>query len=179
MIVGCAGAGKTTLLRKLHGGGITDEDEPTETTIGLEVHEDLFIIKENKLTDFANVDNSRNPYLDNNVISMTDFAGQVAYYACHQVYLSRRAFYIVVVDMSKKLDEESRMYDTDRHYPTGSLFHSWTYGDYFHFWLQTINTYCNDGITQKDPNHTTVIKDSRANVNFQPVILVATHKDKL
>ncbi|XP_062620036.1 uncharacterized protein LOC134281618 [Saccostrea cucullata] len=51
MIVGCAGAGKTTLLSKLHGGGITDEDEPTETTIGLEVHEDLFTIKEKKLTE--------------------------------------------------------------------------------------------------------------------------------
>ncbi|XP_062577669.1 uncharacterized protein LOC134239509, partial [Saccostrea cucullata] len=50
MIVGCAGAGKTTLLQKLHRRGITDEDEPTETTIGLEVHEDLFAIKKNKLT---------------------------------------------------------------------------------------------------------------------------------
>ncbi|XP_062577673.1 probable serine/threonine-protein kinase pats1 isoform X2 [Saccostrea cucullata] len=110
---------------------------------------------------------------------MTDFAGQVAYYACHQVYLSRRAFYIVVIDMSKNLDEECRLYDTDRHDPTGSLFHSWTYGEYFHFWLQTINTYCNDGITQKDPKDTTAIKDSMPNVNLQPVILIASHKDQL
>ncbi|XP_062600591.1 probable serine/threonine-protein kinase pats1 isoform X2 [Saccostrea cucullata] len=179
MIVGCAGAGKTTLLKKLHGSGITDDEKPTETTIGLEVHEDVFAIKENKLTDFANADNSSNLYLDNNLISMTDFAGQVAYYACHQVYLSRRAFYIVVVEMSKKLDEESRLYDTDRHDPTGSLFHSWTYGEYFHFWLQTINTYCNDGITQKDPKDTTAIKDSMPNVNLHPLIIIASHKDQL
>ncbi|XP_062598724.1 probable serine/threonine-protein kinase pats1 [Saccostrea cucullata] len=110
---------------------------------------------------------------------MTDFAGQVAYYACHQVYLSRRAFYIVVVDMSKKLKEECRLHDTDRHNPTGSLFHSWTYRDYFHFWLQTINTYCNDGITQKDPKDTTETKESTANVNLHPVIIIASHKDKL
>ncbi|XP_061195175.1 probable serine/threonine-protein kinase pats1 [Saccostrea echinata] len=110
---------------------------------------------------------------------MTDFAGQVAYYACHQVYLSRRAFYIVVIDMSKKLKEECRMYDKDRHNPTGSLFHSWTYREYFHFWLQTINTYCNDGISQRDAQDTTAIKDSMANVNFHPVILVASHKDKM
>ncbi|XP_062590751.1 uncharacterized protein LOC134252325 isoform X2 [Saccostrea cucullata] len=81
--------------------------------------------------------------------------------------------------MSKKLDEESRLYDTDRHDPTGSLFHSWTYGEYFHFWLQTINTYCNDGMTQSDPKDTTEIKDSTANANLQPIILIASHKDKL
>ncbi|XP_061192116.1 uncharacterized protein LOC133200314 [Saccostrea echinata] len=181
MIVGCAGAGKTTLLRKLQEKRRPDENKPTETTIGLEVHEDLFAIEDNKLRDFSKekADYSTNPYFDNNVISMTDFAGQVAYYACHQVYLSRRAFYIVVIDMSKNLNEESRMYDTDRHYPTGSLFHTWTYGDYFHFWLQTINTYCNDGITQIDPKDTTSYKESMAEVNFHPVILVASHKDKL
>ncbi|XP_062571236.1 probable serine/threonine-protein kinase pats1 [Saccostrea cucullata] len=181
MIVGCAGAGKTTLLRKLHGRIETDWNKPSKTTIGLEVHEDLFTIEDNKLIDFGmdKTDSDEKPYLDKKVISMTDFAGQVAYYACHQVYLSRRAFYIVVVDMSKKLKKESRMYDRDRHDPTGSLFHSWTYGDYVHFWLQTINTYCNDGITKKDPKDTREIKDSGVNVNFQPVILVATHKDKL
>ncbi|XP_061177497.1 uncharacterized protein LOC133186291 [Saccostrea echinata] len=180
MIVGCAGAGKTTLLRKLQGRKKTDVDKQTETTIGLEVHEDLFVIEDNKLIDFSTRKaNSENQYLDNNVVSMTDFAGQVAYYACHQVYLSRRAFYIVVIDMSKKLDEESRMYDTDRHDPTGSLFHSWTYGDYFHFWLQTINTYCNEGIIQGNPKDTTAIKDAKENINFHPVILIASHKDQL
>ncbi|XP_062594581.1 uncharacterized protein LOC134256001 [Saccostrea cucullata] len=179
MIVGCTGAGKTSLLRKLHGRERTDKDKPPETTIGLEVHEDLFAIKENKLTGFRNANNSTNPYLDNNVISMTDFAGQVAYYACHQVYLSRRAFYIVVIDVSKNLDEESRWYDTDRHDPTGSLFQSWTYREYFQFWLQTINTYCNDGITQSDPKDTAAIRDSRANVNLHPVILIASHKDQM
>ncbi|XP_061195146.1 uncharacterized protein LOC133203371 [Saccostrea echinata] len=175
-----AGGGNSTPLRTLLGGEGTYGNTPTKTTVGLEVHEDLFIIEDNKLKDFSTRKaNSENQYLDNNVVSMTDFAGQVAYYACHQVYLSRRAFYIVVVDMSKNLKEESRMYDKDRHDPTGSLFHSWTYGDYFHFWLQTINTYCKDGITQGDPRDTTTMKDSMANINFHPVILIASHKDQL
>ncbi|XP_062615181.1 uncharacterized protein LOC134276921 [Saccostrea cucullata] len=126
MIVGCAGAGKTTLLRKLHGRERTDDNKPTETTVGLEVHEDLFAVENNILIDFC-MEKAENPYLENKVISMTDFAGQVAYYACHQVYLSRRAFYIVVIDMSRKLTEVCRLFDTDRHNPTGSLFHSWTY----------------------------------------------------
>jgi hypothetical protein len=58
---------------------------------------------------------------------MTDFAGQVVYYACHQVYLSRGAFYLLVVDMSKDLEEEVHKHNRDRHDPLGSLFHSWTF----------------------------------------------------
>ncbi|XP_062575901.1 probable serine/threonine-protein kinase pats1, partial [Saccostrea cucullata] len=107
------------------------------------------------------------------LISMTDFAGQVAYYACHQVYLSRRAFYIVVIDMSKGLDEEVRIYHTDRHNPEGSLFHTWKYKDYFHFWLQSIQTYCDVGETRTIQENA----DSRSNVH--PVIIVASHADEV
>ncbi|XP_062599585.1 probable serine/threonine-protein kinase pats1 [Saccostrea cucullata] len=102
---------------------------------------------------------------------MTDFAGQVAYYACHQVYLSRRAFYIVVIDISKGLEEEVRHYDTDRHNPEESLFHSWKYKDYFHFWLQSIQTYCDVG--------NTIQESTEARTSFYPVIIVASHADKV
>ncbi|XP_062575812.1 uncharacterized protein LOC134237688 [Saccostrea cucullata] len=184
MIVGCAGAGKTTLLRKLQRRH-TEENQPTETTVGLEVHEDLFEIKDGTLHDFRDkerefsgkatvvtgihLQSSRGTKL----ISMTDFAGQVAYYSCHQVYLSRRAFYIVVIDMSKGLDEEVRNYDSDRHNSEGSLFHSWKYKDYFHFWLQSIQTYCDVGKTHTNQDST----ESRA--SFNPVIIVASHADKV
>ncbi|XP_055999989.1 uncharacterized protein LOC125656879 [Ostrea edulis] len=39
-------------------------------------------------------------------ISLLDFAGQDAYYACHHIFLSPRSFYILVTDMSKKLTEK-------------------------------------------------------------------------
>ncbi|XP_062582143.1 uncharacterized protein LOC134243918 [Saccostrea cucullata] len=48
MIVGCAGAGKTTLLRKLQRR-YREDNQSTETTVGLEVHEDLFEIKDGTL----------------------------------------------------------------------------------------------------------------------------------
>ncbi|XP_061195051.1 uncharacterized protein LOC133203248 [Saccostrea echinata] len=48
MIVGCAGAGKTTLLRMLQRK-YAEGNQATETTIGLEVHEDLFEIKNGTL----------------------------------------------------------------------------------------------------------------------------------
>jgi polynucleotide 5'-kinase involved in rRNA processing len=43
MIVGCAGAGKTTLLRRLQKQGL-EELKLVESTVGLEVLEDLFEI---------------------------------------------------------------------------------------------------------------------------------------
>jgi hypothetical protein len=57
-------------------------------------------------------------------LSMTDFAGQCAYYACHQVYLSNRAFYILVVDMSKNFEEKVSPDEIDQ---KGTHFQDWTY----------------------------------------------------
>ncbi|XP_062568003.1 probable serine/threonine-protein kinase pats1 [Saccostrea cucullata] len=172
MIVGCTGAGKTTLLRRLQRENKEENKQPTETTVGLDIHEDLFEIKDDTLIDFdknrSQSEKTSNSTNGRQLISMTDFAGQVAYYACHQIYLSRRAFYLVVVDMSKGLEEKAMSYDTDRHSPIGSLFHNWTLADYFVFWLQSIKTYYEDGKP----------KESRSNeTKANPVILIASHRD--
>ncbi|XP_062597176.1 uncharacterized protein LOC134258649 [Saccostrea cucullata] len=179
MIVGCAGAGKTTLLENLKRVKRNNEFEKTETTVGLEVHEDLFEIIDDKLMDFSTNEDGlpiRGIQYESShgkkLISMTDFAGQVAYYACHQVYLSKRAFYLIVIDMSKELKEKVCKHNVDRHNPKGSLFHAWKYKDYFHFWLQSIKTYCDEGNTQ--PTDLGIASQGV----FHPVILVASHKDK-
>ncbi|XP_062579216.1 uncharacterized protein LOC134241149, partial [Saccostrea cucullata] len=39
-------------------------------------------------------------------ITMTDFAGQCSYYASHQIFLSPRAFFILVLNMEKKFDDK-------------------------------------------------------------------------
>ncbi|XP_061192300.1 uncharacterized protein LOC133200529 [Saccostrea echinata] len=174
MIVGCTGAGKTTLLRRLQTKNKEESIQPTETTVGLDIHEDLFEIKDDTLIDFdkngTKSDRTSNSTSGKQLISMTDFAGQIAYYACHQIYLSRRAFYLVVVDMSKRLNEKAILYDTDRHNPLGSLFHKWTFADYFVFWLQSIKTYCEDGTSKESQSD-----ETKAN----PVILIASHHDCL
>lgn len=41
------------------------------------------------------------------VLSLLDFAGQSAYYACHHIFFSPRAFYILVVDMSVDLNSQA------------------------------------------------------------------------
>ncbi|XP_062620714.1 probable serine/threonine-protein kinase roco6 isoform X1 [Saccostrea cucullata] len=83
-----------------------------------------------------------------------DFGGQCAYYACHQVYLSRRAFYLLVIDMSKSFNEriDRRFCDQEE-----TMFADWTYGEYLLFWMKSIHMYCAEAA---------------------PVILVGTHLDK-
>lgn len=58
-------------------------------------------------------------------ITFLDFAGQKMYYSYHQIYLSPGTFYILVVDMTKKLDETVEVPDTDEKGCT--RFESWTY----------------------------------------------------
>jgi hypothetical protein len=62
---------------------------------------------------------------DKHILSVVDFGGQCAYYACHQVYLSRRAFYLLVLDMSKPFSEKV---DESLCEQNGTMFADWTYG---------------------------------------------------
>ncbi|XP_062621396.1 uncharacterized protein LOC134282987 [Saccostrea cucullata] len=121
MIVGCAGAGKTTLLKRLQKLGL-EELLKVYSTVGLEVHEDMFELDEDSclraLLDDTNKD-------DKKILSVVDFGGQCAYYACHQVYLSRRAFYILVMDMSKPFTETV---DKNKCEQRETMFTGWTYG---------------------------------------------------
>ncbi|XP_062566990.1 uncharacterized protein LOC134229289 [Saccostrea cucullata] len=94
-------------------------------------------------------------------LTFFDFGGQCAYYACHQIYLTRRAFYIVVVDASKDLNQ---VVDKEVCDQTDTVFSGWTYKEYFVFWLKSIHTYCS-----------TVKHGSDDQVE---VLIVATHWDK-
>lgn len=55
-------------------------------------------------------------------ITFIDFAGESIYYAFHQIYLSPKTCYILVLDMTKDLNEKV---DSDE--TVGSRFVSWTY----------------------------------------------------
>jgi hypothetical protein len=58
-------------------------------------------------------------------LSMFDFGGQCAYYACHQIYLTRRAFYMVVVDASKHLRQVVNKKVCNQ---KDTMFAGWSYG---------------------------------------------------
>ncbi|XP_062576275.1 uncharacterized protein LOC134238178 [Saccostrea cucullata] len=158
MIVGCAGAGKTTLLKRLQKLELKDLLNVC-STVGLEVHEDMFELDENSclraLSDTKTIKD------DKQILSVVDFGGQCAYYACHQVYLSRRAFYLLVIDMSKSFTEKV---DENKCEQRGTIFADWTYGEYILFWLKSVHNYCAENtsiiivathcedVTQKDKN---------------------------
>ncbi|XP_062612628.1 uncharacterized protein LOC134274360 isoform X2 [Saccostrea cucullata] len=152
MIVGCAGAGKTTLLKRLQKRSL-DELQQVQSTVGLQVHEDIFEILEE--SEFLKAVTEETDKEGKQLLSVMDFGGQCAYYACHQVYLSRRAFYLLVIDMSKSFGEKV---DPALCEQEGTMFADWTYGEYLLFWLKSVHTYC----------------DSDASV-----IVIGTHLDKV
>ncbi|XP_061187275.1 uncharacterized protein LOC133195453 [Saccostrea echinata] len=71
-------------------------------------------------------------------VSMLDFAGQLAYYACHQIYVTPKAFFILVLDMTKRFED---VVDKEKDNQEGSIFSVWTYKDYLKFWITSIKTF--------------------------------------
>ncbi|XP_062571998.1 probable serine/threonine-protein kinase roco5 [Saccostrea cucullata] len=86
-------------------------------------------------------------------ITMTDFAGQCSYYASHQIFLSPRAFFILVLNMEKKFDDKV---GEEVCCQNGSIYMEWTNRDYLEFWMKSLHQYSNEKA---------------------PVILVATHSE--
>nr|XP_022292748.1 probable serine/threonine-protein kinase roco6 [Crassostrea virginica] len=74
-------------------------------------------------------------------ITFLDFAGQSIYYAFHQIYLSPETFSILVIDMEK--DPKSKCDpNNSKEEIYCSRFESWTYEDFYRFWLQSIDSFC-------------------------------------
>ncbi|XP_062577537.1 uncharacterized protein LOC134239376, partial [Saccostrea cucullata] len=85
---------------------------------------------------------------------MIDFAGQFAYYACHQIYMRSSAFYILVMDMTKSFEEV--VFGEEEEDQKGSVFSTWKYKEYVEFWLNSIKSFGGPEA---------------------PVLIVATHTD--
>ncbi|XP_045199795.2 uncharacterized protein LOC123554019 isoform X2 [Mercenaria mercenaria] len=91
-------------------------------------------------------------------ITIWDFGGQFVYYATHQLFLSRKAVYLLVfdlsIDLSAKIEDEDDTLTTE----LGGK----TMKDYIEFWMNSIHSYVgNEDSTEP------------------AVILVGTHADKL
>lgn len=72
-----------------------------------------------------NIKNQSNEKLMRPRITFLDFAGHGLYYAFHQIYLSPKTCYILVVDMTKSPDEQVSETDVDK--IDGRRFTSWKY----------------------------------------------------
>ncbi|XP_053390918.1 uncharacterized protein LOC128553766, partial [Mercenaria mercenaria] len=80
-------------------------------------------------------------------ISVWDFAGQYAFYNTHQVFLSRRAIYLIVTNMSKDLTDEVN--DTCFEDSTGGR--KLKVLDFARFWLNSIHEFCQTGKEGEPP----------------------------
>ena len=63
------------------------------------------------------------------MLSLLDFAGHSAYYACHHIFFSPRAFFILVVDMTKELSSIA----TEACRKEGLIYSEWTYAGRLRF----------------------------------------------
>ncbi|XP_053391258.1 roc-COR-CHAT protease-like [Mercenaria mercenaria] len=91
-------------------------------------------------------------------LSIWDFAGQYVFYATHQIFLSRRAIYLLVTDLSQHLDNPVQ---DDCYIDSKGRTHC-NISEYVTFWLNSIHTFCESEKTGEPP-----------------VILVGTFADKL
>ncbi|CAM9185767.1 unnamed protein product, partial [Laminaria digitata] len=95
VLVGLAEAGKTTIVRHFTG-----RNPPEERTIGVEVTE-------------------WKPRADLPLsVSLWDFAGQADYYASHQIFLTKGALFLLVVDLSELVTRRRQGVDD----PCGAIF---------------------------------------------------------
>ena len=101
-----------------------------------------------------------------------DFAGQPVYYATHPLFLTQRAVYLLVFDLSRSLHARAEpsvkqgMYSKilDNHDGKTNL-------DYLDFWMTWVASIAN----QDENQH---IRLGQSPVNFPPVFLVCTHADE-
>ncbi|XP_033098201.1 leucine-rich repeat serine/threonine-protein kinase 2-like [Anneissia japonica] len=88
MLVGYGGRGKTTLIRRLQ----REKVSKNIATVGVNVKEWKISVKhDRKPVDF--------------LLSTWDFAGQEDFYSTHPCFLTGRALYLVVFDLSKGINE--------------------------------------------------------------------------
>ena len=101
-----------------------------------------------------------------------DFAGQPVYYATHPLFLTQRAVYLLVFDLSRSLHARAEpsvkqgMYSTilDNHDCKTNL-------DYLEFWMTWVASIANQDENQQ-------IRLDQSQMNIPPVFLVCTHADK-
>ncbi|XP_062583341.1 uncharacterized protein LOC134245094 [Saccostrea cucullata] len=108
-----------------------------------EVDESQYVAQDSKISGVLRV--TRNVSDDpGKRITMLDFAGQCAYYASHQIFLSPRAFFILLLNMEKKFyDQVGEEVCCQK----GSVFKEWTHRDYLTFWVKSLHQYSSDKAT--------------------------------
>ncbi|KAH3725727.1 uncharacterized protein LOC127854077 [Dreissena polymorpha] len=147
--------------------------EPVQRRNNVEQHEQDFVQMCSPLVEKMQNDTNHKPSKDIKVslektekeitVSVWDFAGQTLYYSTHQFFLNKRSIYLVLMDMTKPLDEDVKELGGSGIWC--GLVSDCTYLDVFKFWLNAIHMYSGYKSTTGEIKRT--------------VILVGTRKDKM
>nr|XP_022316888.1 uncharacterized protein LOC111120466 isoform X3 [Crassostrea virginica] len=116
---------------------VNESDQPiNNSTSAMDVSPQKFHAKLERKYDLNDCTASVNT--DNlKMLSLLDFAGHSAYYACHHIFFSPRAVFILVVDMTKELSSVASEACKEQNL----IYSDWTYADYIRYWLGSIHTY--------------------------------------
>ncbi|XP_072175112.1 probable serine/threonine-protein kinase roco8, partial [Diadema setosum] len=105
-------------------------------------------------------------------LSIWDFAGQDVYYTTHQVFLTWRAVYIVVFDLSRDLDSVIPPESRDEYYTTakGNSKSELTCLEFITFWLNSIFAHA---VAPSTTTNSTQLQKS------PPIFVVGTHRESV
>ena len=164
----------------------TTDDEPNLSTREvrdpkeLEPEEDLLIKTLEKLPDFDDVVKLLPQFLRENweddkedIYSILwDFAGQSVYYVTHPLFLTRRAIYFLVYDLSKNpRDKATSLVKQGVYRKIEDRYNLKTNLDYLDFWMSSLASLVSD-CQQVEPEKLKPFK------KFPAVYLVCTHADQ-
>ena len=165
----------------------TTEDEPNLSTsevqnpTELEPEEDLLTTSREKLPGFDDVAKLTSQYLRENrnddkedIYSILwDFAGQSVYYVTHPLFLTRRAIYFLVYDLSRNPSDKATSLVKQGVYKEfiADKYNLKTNFDYLDFWMSSLASLVSD-CQQVDPEKSVPLK------KFPAVYLVCTHADQ-
>ena len=100
-----------------------------------------------------------------------DFAGQPVYYATHPLFLTQKAIYLLVFDLSRDLHERAKpIIKQGMHSKILDNHDGKTNLDYLDFWMTWVASVANQDEKQR-------VRFGQSPVNIPPVFLICTHAD--
>ena len=161
MLIGQDRSGKTSLAKSLKGERFNPEED---STVGIHIDPSHFnlsteIWKQGEKEDIYSV--------------LWDFGGQAVYYTIHPLFLTSRAIYLLVNDLSRHLHHKAKSVMKEGMFTKSQdSFRFKTNADYLDFWMSSVASFA----IQDESNSRETKSDLLP--ELPPVFLVCTHADK-
>ena len=161
MLIGQDRSGKTSLAKSLKGERFNPEED---STVGIHIDPSHFNLstcqlKQGEKEDIYSV--------------LWDFGGQAVYYTIHPLFLTSRAIYLLVNDLSRHLHDKAKSVMKQGMFTKlQDSFRLKTNADYLDFWMSSVAS-----LAIQDESNSKKTKSDLL-PELPPVFLVCTHADK-